>query len=76
MQVVTQNTTDAAGLVQPLQVIHDQRDSNGNLIMTLREIGLDDAVRYCRRGEEKPMFNQTDVVMAVTGLCLNSAGFF
>jgi uncharacterized protein YbaR (Trm112 family) len=74
LQVVSHNTVDAAGLVQPLQMRREERDSTGNLIMTLQDIGLSDTVRYYRTSTGIPMFARVDVVVAVTGLSSASAG--
>lgn len=52
---------------QPTQtVITDTRDANGNLVMSLQDMGLNGTIRY-HRFEDGVKFAQIDVVMAITG---------
>lgn len=53
----------------------EARDPYGNLIMSLKDIGLDGTIRY-HRFEDGVKFSMIDVVKVVTGKDNNESGNF
>jgi len=51
----------------------EERDQFGNLVMSLRDIGLEATIRYAKY-EDGVRLAQVDVVKAVTGTDANHAG--
>jgi len=70
------SSTSTVATQQPLSLSManpDERDQHGNLILSLRDIGLDTYVRY-QKYADGVRLAQIDVVKAVTGKEADYAG--
>ena len=66
-------STEYNSVTAPNSHMKYKQDTNGNTIVTLESIGLQNAIRF-HRFEDLPRFSELDVAVAVTGLNSDNAG--